>query len=199
MTNARGPRSQESRSGFRAFPPRAAHGLPGSLRALALGATLLLLGGGCSSSSSTTEVSGAVASAPSGAGSSSASSDPNCTTTLARSGASCTVDCTIPCGYMRLGTKVCSCVGDRYSMCVCARPSSFLGAARAPYCPTADGTTAPLKNTPCTTEWEECIGKEPIGGNTPQGCVCMTDPTVNALQWKCGSTNKWFAPAAPAM
>src|SRR5882672_11107506 len=156
------------------------------LRAMSLGAAVLLVSlfvflflapGGCSSGGSTTEAGGALTSAPA-AGGRSSSSDPNCTTALARKGASCTVDCTIPCGYMRLGTKVCSCVGDSYSMCLFARPSSFLGAAKAPACATPDGTTTTLKNTPCTTEWEECVGRDPVSGNTPLGCVCMMDPSL---------------------
>jgi hypothetical protein len=68
-----------------------------------------------------------------------------------------------------------------------------MGAAAAPYCATADGTTTTLKNMPCTKEWDECIGKDVVTGTTPQGCACMRDPASTMLQWSCGSTNKWFA------
>jgi hypothetical protein len=128
-----------------------------------------------------------------GAGGSGSSTDPNCTSTNAKTGATCTVDCIIPCGYQGLGTKTCSCAAGVYSACPCPKPTTYAGAATAPYCTTADGTTTTLKNTACTMEWQECIGKDLVSGTTPQGCACLRNAQTNALQWYCGSTNKWFA------
>jgi hypothetical protein len=91
-----------------------------------------------------------------------------------------------------MGTKTCTCADGAYTMCPCMKPPSYLGAPTAPYCDTPDGTTLTLKNTLCTTEWQECIGKDVVTGTTPQGCVCMSTPVTNVLQWYCGSTNKWF-------
>jgi hypothetical protein len=83
-------------------------------------------------------------------------------------------------------------MGGFYSACPCPKPAAYLGAATAPYCNTPDGMTLGLKKTPCTKEWDECVGKDPNTG-TPQGCACLMDPTSNSLMWSCGSTNKWFA------
>jgi hypothetical protein len=104
----------------------------------------------------------------------------------------CTVDCCVTCGFNGIGQKICTCSGGAFTACPCPVPAAYKGAPTAPYCTTPDGMTAGLKNMPCTTEWEECIGKDPVSGTTPQGCVCMNNPTTNALQWYCGSTNKWF-------
>jgi hypothetical protein len=123
----------------------------------------------------------------------SGSTDPNCTSTNAKTMAACTVDCIIPCGYAGMGTKTCTCTSGMYSMCPCPKPASYMGAATAPYCATADGTTTSLKNTACTTQWQECIGKDLVSGSTPAGCVCLMNATSGTLQWACGSTNKWFA------
>jgi hypothetical protein len=140
----------------------------------------------------TTTTTGAGGQTTTGAGGS-GSTDPNCTSTNAKTGAACTVDCIIPCGYQALGTKTCTCTTGTYASCPCPKPTTYMGAATAPYCSTADGTTTTLKNTACTMEWQECIGKDLVSGSTPQGCVCLLNATTNALQWYCGSTNKWFA------
>jgi hypothetical protein len=122
----------------------------------------------------------------------------NCNTTLAKTGATCTKDCCITCGYQGLGAKNCTCMGGVYTACPCPKPATFMGAATAPYCDslTSDGMgmTASLKNMACTTLWQECIGRDVVSGTTPQGCVCLLNATTNANQWYCGSTNKWFAP-----
>ena len=118
--------------------------------------------------------------------------DPSCTTAAAKMGAVCTKDCCIQCGFNGMGTKTCTCANGAYSMCPCMKPSTYLGAPTAPTCDTPDGTTLTLKNTLCTTEWQECVGKDVVSGSTPQGCVCMSTPVTNVLQWYCGSTNKWF-------
>jgi hypothetical protein len=122
----------------------------------------------------------------------SGSPDMNCTSTLAKTGQTCTVDCCLPCGYQGLGQKVCTCSAGVYTMCPCPRPAAYLGAATAPYCP-GDGMTANIKNMPCTTEWQQCIGTDPVSGATPEGCVCLRNALTNTLQWVCGTTNKWFA------
>jgi hypothetical protein len=128
-------------------------------------------------------------------GSGGANSDANCTSTNAKTGMSCTVDCMIPCGFQALGTKVCTCIGGVYSACPCPAPAGWQGAATAPYCDTPDGTglTTAIKNTACMTEFQECIGKDQVTGTTPQGCACLNNPTTNSLQWYCGSTNRWFS------
>jgi hypothetical protein len=119
--------------------------------------------------------------------------DMNCNTTYAKMGATCTKDCCVQCGFNGLGTKICTCDGGLYTMCPCPKPTTYLGAATAPYCDTPDGTTPTLKNTECTVEWQECVGKDLVSGTTPQGCVCMQNPSTGTLQWYCGSTNKWFS------
>jgi hypothetical protein len=123
------------------------------------------------------------------------SGDVNCTSTNAKTGMACTVDCILPCGYQGIGTKTCTCTNGAYSMCPCPRPASFMGAATAPTCASVgspDGTAAMLKNMACTTQWAECIGSDLVSGSTPQGCVCMLNATSNTMQWVCASTNKWF-------
>jgi hypothetical protein len=93
-----------------------------------------------------------------------------------------------------MGIKSCSCGADGvYVSCACPRPAGYLGAATAPFCGAAGGMTAAIKNTPCSTEWAECIGTDAVTGTVPQGCACLRNPTTNALQWYCGSTNKWFS------
>jgi hypothetical protein len=126
------------------------------------------------------------------------SPDPTCNTVLAKTGALCTQDCSVACGFAGIGTKTCICSGGAFSACPCPRPPTFMGAPTAPLCATPDGTTTTLRNTPCATEWDECIGTDPVSGTTPQGCVCLVDAT-GALTWTCGSTNKWFSldPTAP--
>jgi hypothetical protein len=128
-----------------------------------------------------------------GSGTDGGNPDPNCTTANARTGAACTRDCLIGCGFNGIGTKTCTCVSGAYSECPCPRPAGYMGAATAPYCATPDGTTTALKNMPCATEWDQCIGKDVVTGTTPQGCACLRDPASTMLLWACGSTNKWFA------
>lgn len=122
--------------------------------------------------------------------------DASCTSSDAKTGAVCSRDCQIGCGFQGIGTKLCSCSGGAYSQCPCPRPETFLAAAEAPLCGDAqgapDGLTEPIKGLPCETEWEACIGTDAITGTTPRGCVCMMHPTEMTLQWSCGSTNKWF-------
>jgi hypothetical protein len=119
------------------------------------------------------------------------SNDASCSSALAKTGAPCTTDCNIGCGFNAIGTKTCTCSGGFYSACPCPKPAAYMGAATAPYCP-GDGMTAALKKMPCTKEWDECIGKDANTG-TPAGCACLKDPTSNSLVWACGSTNKWFS------
>lgn len=161
-------------------------------------------GGGCSSSDGGSgpapPAKGPSASAALVAPSVRSRTDENCTSANAKSGATCAVDCTIPCGFQRLGTKVCSCVGGVYVTCPCPAPPGWQGAATAPPCDvvvpaSASGLASALKNAPCDTEWAECVGREPFSGNTPQGCACLTNPATGKLQWYCGSTNKWFTPS----
>jgi hypothetical protein len=121
-----------------------------------------------------------------------AGGDPSCTTALAKTAAPCTIDCQIACGFNGIGTKTCTCMGGFYSACPCPRPASYLGGLAAPYCNTPDQMTTGLKGTPCTKEWDECIGKDPNTG-TPLGCACMLNPTNGTLLWACGTTNKWFS------
>lgn len=121
--------------------------------------------------------------------------DSNCNSTNAETGAACTVDCQLGCGFQEMGTKTCSCVNGVYEECPCPRPAAFQGAAHAPFCRdagSADGLAATLKGTACTMEWDICIGEEAVA-STPQGCACLTNEISGGLTWFCGSTNKWFA------
>jgi hypothetical protein len=117
----------------------------------------------------------------------------NCTSALVKTGAACVCDCVIGCGFQARGTKHCVCQGGLYTSCVCVKPPDYMGAPTAPYCDTPDGTTLALKKMPCAREWDECIGKDPVSGTTPQGCACLRDETTAQLMWACGSTNNWFA------
>lgn len=147
---------------------------------------------GAGGTSSTTGGSGGTESSTAGT-TSTGGLDPNCNTTYAKSGATCTMDCEIECGFDGMGTKTCTCMGGVYTMCPCPKPAEYLGAATAPYCP-GDGMTTALKDMPCEVEWDQCIGKDAVSGSTPKGCVCMKDAANgDALTWFCGSTNKWFA------
>jgi hypothetical protein len=121
-------------------------------------------------------------------------SDASCNSTNAKTGSACTRDCRVACGFQQYGLKICSCAGGVYSQCPCPKPDSYQGAATAPPCQTPDGMTTALDDQPCTSEWAQCIGSDPVSGNTPRGCVCMTNRLSGTLQWYCGSTNRWFAP-----
>jgi hypothetical protein len=118
--------------------------------------------------------------------------DPSCNSTNAKTGATCTKDCQLGCGFLRMGLKYCTCLNGAYTQCPCPKPDSYLGAATAPLCP-GDGLTANSDDQPCTTEWEQCIGTDMVTGSTPRGCACLKDPVGGTLSWICGSTNKWFA------
>jgi hypothetical protein len=121
--------------------------------------------------------------------------DESCTTTYAKTGAECSRDCQIGCGFQSLGTKYCSCSEGKYSQCPCPRPDTLMAPAEAPLCATygaEDGLTTGLKSRPCDEEWAACVGQDPVTGTTPQGCVCMQHEVTHALLWVCGSTNKWF-------
>ena len=118
-----------------------------------------------------------------------------CDTANARTGGQCTQDCAIACGFQRMGTKVCTCEEGVYISCPCPRPQEYLGSPYAEVaCPSSDGTAAELDDTPCDTEWDQCIGTDLVTGTTPRGCACLVSRDTGALQWFCGSTNRWFNP-----
>jgi hypothetical protein len=119
----------------------------------------------------------------------------SCNSANASSGSSCTMDCRVGCGFQALGLKYCTCEGGVYASCPCPAPDNWMGAETAPPCVSPDGTAEALDDEPCTTEWEQCIGSEmPAGTTTPRGCACLTNRVTQALQWYCGSTNRWFRP-----
>lgn len=120
--------------------------------------------------------------------------DPNCNSSFAETGATCTQSCYVSCGFQRLGMKTCTCTSGTYSQCPCPRPEGYLGAPTAPRCTLGDGNTAALVGLPCMTEWEQCIGSDVVTGNTPRGCACLKNPLNGELRWYCGSTNRWFRP-----
>ena len=127
--------------------------------------------------------------------------DPTCNSALAKTGAECTQDCEIPCGYADLGTKTCTCGADgTFSACPCPRPAAYKGGPTAPFCDdpenfsaaTDTGLMDSLKGLECTEEFLQCIARDVADSDTPRGCVCLTHPIEGNLQWYCGSTNKWF-------
>jgi hypothetical protein len=118
--------------------------------------------------------------------------DVNCSSDHAKGGMACTMPCVTTCGYYDMGTKACDCVNGVFVSCHCPRPWNYQGRTTAPACNTADGRTHWIDNTPCTEEWAQCIGTDPVAGTNPRGCVCLTDPVNGKLEWTCGSTNKWF-------
>jgi len=130
------------------------------------------------------------------------SPDPNCTTSLAKTDATCTVDCCVACGFNALGAKTCSCDGTVFTACPCSPPAGWQASGTADACTTVignDGLVETNDETPCDTEWEKCIAADPPSGTTPRGCVCLPDPEAGgALMWSCGSTNKWFTCPADA-
>jgi len=118
--------------------------------------------------------------------------DTNCTSDHAKGGMACSMPCVTTCGFYDLGTKGCDCVSGVFVSCQCPRPWDYQGAPSAPTCNTTDGRTHWIDNTPCTNEWAQCIGTDPVSGTNPRGCVCLTDPVNGEREWTCGSTNKWF-------
>jgi len=139
--------------------------------------------------------------------------DLGCNSSDASSGLECTQDCTVECGFQKLGTKICTCVSGYYSQCPCFPPDDYQGAPTAPACSTLtdsagapltpDGTTTYVKGRACSEEWQECIGSDPSSSTTPRGCVCMVRVgtgevgggcSQGACEWFCGSTNRWFMP-----
>ena len=129
-------------------------------------------------------------------GGSAGSADANCYPGLAVSGATCTTDCSgVPCGFADIGMRSCECTGGYYSGCHCPRPPEYLGAHTAPPCDTPDGRALPLRHEPCSVEWAQCIGIDPVEGSIPRGCACLENPlNGDRLTWFCGSTNRWFSP-----
>jgi hypothetical protein len=127
--------------------------------------------------------------------------DLHCNTSEASTDATCNIDCTVPCGFAQLGTKYCSCIGGVYAQCPCPRPDAYQGKQFAKYCDDPDfplawdtGLMQAVKGNPCPTEWEQCIARDVPPGSTPRACACLANPSNGALQWYCGSTNKWFFP-----
>jgi hypothetical protein len=104
----------------------------------------------------------------------------------------CSRDCITHCGFNALGTKVCTCRDGFYTGCPCFKPADWGGAPTAPLCDTPNGASAPLKGNPCTREWQQCIGTEPVPSTSPQACVCLKADAQGSLAWSCGSTNSWF-------
>jgi hypothetical protein len=134
-----------------------------------------------------------------GSGGGTPNPDPSCSTTNASSGAACTRDCDVPCGFNQLGGKHCTCEAGIYSQCPCSPPPGWAGAPTAGPCSAVggDGTSASLTGLPCASQWQECIGSELPNGTTYRGCVCLPSLTAGAgLAWACGSTNKWFNPGS---
>jgi hypothetical protein len=128
-----------------------------------------------------------------------------CNTSDASTGAFCNQSCCLGCGFLysgvQMGTKTCACPvgGGAFTACPCPKPDTYLGAPTAPSCTTKGsitGQSAELKDKPCDTLWDECVGSEAPNGATYQGCVCLPNSKVDAaFGWDCRSTNKWFGPA----
>ena len=116
-----------------------------------------------------------------------------------KEGQPCSELCSVPCGFLEMGTKTCTCLSGIYDNCSCPRPDAYQGAPYGPSCTafTKDGSglTSELEDKPCTTEWQQCIGEDPVTTVTPQGCACLSNPALGgALTWICQSTNQWFVP-----
>ena len=141
--------------------------------------------------------------------------DMNCATSGASTGAVCTRDCLVPCGYDRLGLKSCACEGGVYVACPCTKPSSYEGELTAPSCDTIEASGGSNDITvldpdgvdpiPCDEPWQECIGFDPDElGNPNRGCVCLPQrgPDLQFFvpfraAWDCAATNRWFSLEVP--
>jgi hypothetical protein len=117
--------------------------------------------------------------------------DMSCSTADSSTGSPCTRNCYVQCGFEGMGLKTCTCAGGVYESCPCPRPDNYLGATSATFCTMGDGLEDTYDETPCTTEWEQCITKDATT-STPRGCVCLGDGN-GGLAWACGSTNNWFS------
>ena len=115
----------------------------------------------------------------------------------------CHEDCTRVCGFNGTpnpkyprATKYCVCQGGVYIECRCPRPDWYVGAQTAPYCDSltddGSGLTGLLEDETCEHEWDQCIGRDPVDGYTPRGCVCLDKRNTGVPIWVCGSTEKWF-------
>lgn len=118
----------------------------------------------------------------------------NCNSSNAKSGASCHKDCITGCGFTRagekLGIKVCPCSAGVYWECPCFKSVAYQGPEVAPLCPNPGGA-AHADGSPCDQEWDACVSTDPVSGSTPRGCLCL-ESSGGALEWDCGSTNRWF-------
>jgi hypothetical protein len=142
--------------------------------------------------------------------------DMNCSTASSSTGAACSRDCLVPCGFQRLGLKSCTCQGGSYVACPCSKPDSYLGAPTAPPCseiPDSGGSNDitvldpdGVAPQPCEVAWQQCVGVDPEEPDNPnRGCVCLPqqvpatrqfgDPP--SLAWICGATNRWFSLEVP--
>lgn len=115
----------------------------------------------------------------------------------------CRADCVRNCGFNASpkyprAQKYCVCQGGAYIECRCPRPDWYVGETFAPYCdsltPDGSGLATSLEDLPCEREFDQCVGRDPVEGYTPRGCVCLDRRNNGALIWVCGSTEKWFAP-----
>jgi hypothetical protein len=118
--------------------------------------------------------------------------DENCSTSNSSTGAACTQNCYVECGFDGMGLKTCNCLGGVYESCPCPRPAEYGGDGSAAFCTQGQGLVADYDDLPCTTEWEQCVARDAVTG-TPRGCVCKTSSETGMMQWFCGSTNNWFA------
>ena len=135
--------------------------------------------------------------------------DPSCESSgTARTGAECTMDCDVPCGFNQIGLKHCTCVDGAYESCPCSPPADFpADLVTAPYCidviggvpgaggaggaGTVNGTVDDYDEQECSTLWDACITAE--DNSTPRGCLCLdSTSSTTGFEWSCGSTNNWF-------
>jgi hypothetical protein len=134
--------------------------------------------------------------------------DPSCESSgTAVTGAPCTMDCDVPCGFNEIGMKHCTCVDGAYESCPCSPPDDLPDMDWAPYCieviggvpgaggaggaATVNGLVDDYDEQECDTLYEACITAET--NDTPRGCLCLEDASSGTgLAWACGSTNNWF-------
>jgi hypothetical protein len=101
-------------------------------------------------------------------------------------GEACTRDAVVTCGYLRLGTKICTCAGGVYTQCPCFPPKDWQGELTAPVCDALTATATALRGKTCTNlVGSQCIDRSQPDPAKQEGCSCIKGAA--GAQWACGA------------